>query len=298
MLIEALNETVIYRVCGERQKNSTGLGVYYPLYADNDQLQQYMDIAASNKYKEFLRKICINCSVEDKTANTADYTSSWAWTTYNDDMSWLEYATILDGNSYELNIAGNMDLFSDVSINLYKADSKSGKYVFIGKYKDLETNWEGGIFKDNFSGRMPRLASKNVTMRLVRSYEDYDLYAIPVVLNGVRSSVRVQYDRDRNDYDIIGVWSGADENGMVSSPVRKLGMFDRITPVLAVYDEEHKKTEYVMGSVGMKLGSGVSESNIGDGEYIFEYEMTDIYGQKRRGTPVKCSASGGKIKFE
>ena len=298
MLIEALNETVIYRVCGERQKNSTGLGVYYPLYADNDQLQQYMDIAASNKYKEFLRKICINCSVEDKTANTADYTSSWAWTTYNDDMSWLEYATILDGNSYELNIAGNMDLFSDVSINLYKADSKSGKYVFIGKYKDLETNWEGGIFKDNFSGRMPRLASKNVTMRLVRSYEDYDLYAIPVVLNGVRSSVRVQYDRDRNDYDIIGVWSGAEENGMVSSPVRKLGMFDRITPVLAVYDEEHKKTEYVMGSVGMKLGSGVSEGNIDDGKYIFEYEMTDIYGQKRRGTPVKCSASGGKIKFE
>ena len=298
ILIEALNDAVIYRVCGERQQRSTGLGVYYPIYADNDQLQQYMDIAASSKYKEFLRKICVNCSVEDKTTNTADYTSSWAWTTYNDEMSWLEYLTILDGNSYELNISGDMDLFSDVSINLYKADKDSGKYVFVGKYHDIETNWEGGIFKDNFSGRMPRFMSKSVTMRLVRSYEDYDLYSIPVVLNGERSNVRVRYDRNRNDYDIIGAWSGVDENGRVSSPIRKIGMFDRITPMLAVYDEEHKKTEYITGSLGMKLGGGVSESRIDDGEYIFEYELTDIYGNKRRGTPVRAISSGGKIQFE
>ncbi|MGN0107856.1 MAG: clostripain-related cysteine peptidase [Hominilimicola sp.] len=298
MLIEALNDAVTYRVCGERQQNSTGLSVYYPIYADNDQLQKYMDIAASNKYKEFLRKICVNCSVEDKTANTADYTSSWAWTTYNEEMSWLEYMTILDGNSYELNIAGDMDLFSDVSVNLYQADKESGEYVFVGKYHDLEANWEGGIFKDNFSGRMPRFMSKSVTMRLVRSYEDYDLYAIPVILNGERSSVRVKYDRDRNDYDIIGVWSGMNENGMVSSAIRELGMFDRITPLLAVYDENHKKTEYVTGSLGIKLGGDVSESNIEDGEYIFEYELTDVYGNKRHGTPVKAMASGGKIHFE
>lgn len=298
MLIEALNDAVIYRVCGERQKNSTGLSVYYPVHADNDELQEYMDMASSNKYKEFLRKICINCAVEDKLANTADYTSSWAWTTYNDDMSWLEYMTILDGNSYEMNIVGNMDLFADVAINLYKADSESGKYVFVGKYDDLETNREGGIFKDNFSGRMPRLMSKSITMRLVRSYEDYDLYSIPVILNGERSNIRVKYDRDRESYEIIGAWSGADANGRVNSAIRALGMFDRITPVLAVYDEEHKKTEYVMGSLGMKLWSGVSESGIEDGEYIFEYELTDIYGQKRRGTPVKARASSGKIQFE
>ena len=298
ILIEALNDAVIYRVCGERQQSSTGLSVYYPIYADNDQLQQYMDIAASSKYKEFLRKICVNCSVEDKTSNTADYTSSWAWTTYNDDMAWLEYATILDGNSYELNISGNMDLFADVSINLYKADKDSGEFAFIGRYHDIEANWEGGIFKDNFSGRMPRFMSKSVTMRLVRSYEDYDLYSIPVVLNGERSNVRVRYDRDRNDYDIIGAWSGVNENGMVSGSIRKIGMFDRITPLLAVYDEEHKKTEYITDSLGMKLGGGVRESNIEDGEYIFEYELTDIYGNKRRGTPVRAMASGGKIQFE
>lgn len=72
VLIDALNDAVIYRVCGERQKSSTGMSVYYPIYADNEELQEYMEIAISNKYKEFLRKICISCDVTDES-DTEDY---------------------------------------------------------------------------------------------------------------------------------------------------------------------------------------------------------------------------------
>ena len=43
---------------------------------------------------------------------------------------------------------------------------------------------------------------------------------------------------------------------------------------------------------------GVKKANISDGAYIFEYELTDIYGLKRRGTAVKANASGGNIRFE
>lgn len=298
MLIEALNDAVIYRVCGENQKSSTGLGVFYPLDRDNDHLQNYMDISTSSKYKEFLRKICINCTVEDKLTNTADYTSSWAWTSYNDDMSWLEYLTVLDGNSYELDISGNMSLFKDVAINVYKEDSESGKYVFVGKYTDIEKNWEGGIFKDNFKGNLMEIAGKSMTMRLARSYDDYDLYSIPVILNGERSNIRVRHNRNDEDYEIIGAWSGVDENGMVKSIMSEIGVFDRITPILSVYDEEHKKKEYVIGSLGLKLWGGVDNKSIDDGNYILEYEMTDVYGMKRRGTPVKLVKKSGEFSFE
>ena len=78
-------------------------------------------------------------------------------------MQTMEYKTILDGNSYELNILGNMDMFKSVDINVYKADKKSGNYTYIGKYSDLDGDWDAGIFKDNFNGKMLRLCGKNIS---------------------------------------------------------------------------------------------------------------------------------------
>lgn len=294
MLINALNDAVVYRVCGERLKNSSGMNVYYPLQADNDELQEYMEIAVSNKYKEFLRKICIDCSVED-SADTEDFRSSWAWETYRRDMESLEYKTILNDNSYELNITGNMGMFSDISVNIYKENKKSGEYVFVGKYGGIDSEWDAGIFKFGGGAKLPRLLGKNATVRHVRNCGDYDIYSIPVLLGGERAYLRVM--KDENGYEIMGAWRGLDENGQVRAPLRSVGFFDRIIPVLAVYDSEHKKTEYRTGSVGVKFLGGISDKNLGDGKYIFEYEMTDIYGVKRRGTPVEGTASGGKIQF-
>ncbi len=297
VFIEALNDAIIYRVCGERQQNSTGLSMYYPIGTDSEELQEYMEIVPSGKYREFVKKICINCSVSDET-NTPDFTSSWAWYSYLNDMQWLQYETILDGNTYGVNVAGNMMLFKNVGINLYKRDKKTGAYAFAGKYTDLDADWEGGIFKDGFNGKMLRLFGENVTSRLVRKYDDGDIYAIPVSFNGERASVRVKNNKENDSWDIIGVWSGLDEHGQATEPICEIGMFDRVAPCLAVYDKEHKKTEYIISSGGWKLFGGVGESTVDNGDYILEYELTDMYGMKRWGTPVEGHISGGKLKFE
>lgn len=293
VLINTLNDTVIYRVCGEKQQNSTGLSVYYPSKTDSEELQNYMEIATSKKYKEFLRKTRIDCSVDDITE---DYTSSWAWTSYNNDMQWLEYKSILDENSYQLNILGNMDIIKDVSVNVYK--SYDGGYVYIGKHKVSESDWEAGIFSVSSKVETIRFLGKNVTARLVKSGGEYDIYSIPVIINGERGNVRVKYDIEDENYEIIGVWGGIEqETGKALSPMREISFFDRITPILSVYDEEHNQTEYIKGNGSMKLFGGVGEDKISDGDYILEYEITDIYNQKRWGTPVKCKVSGGKYIF-
>ena len=297
-VVDALNDAVVYRVCGANQHDSTGLNMYYPISPDNDELQMYMDNGVSVNYKEFLRKICPSCSVEDTLSNTADYTSSWAWTSYNVAMEQLQYMTVLDANSYGLNVTGDMSVLKDVAVNVYKADDKSGEYVFLASHKDLEQNWEGGVFKDVFSRKLPRLISKCVTIRLVKDHGDYAVYSVPVILNGEKSCIRVRRDAQSGDYDIIGAWSGTDENGKVTSSLHPLGAFDRIAPLLAVYDEEHKKNDYATDPAGMKLRAGVSESNVPNGDYLFEFEITDIYGQKRHGTPVRAHISGENIMYE
>lgn len=294
VLIEALNDAVVYRVCGSREQNSVGLSVYYPFSQNNDELQEYMKLAAGVKYKEFLRKRCITCNVTDEAA-TSDYTASGAWQEYDSGMQSLEYATVLNGNSYELNIAGNMNMFKKVAVNLYKAD-KSGNYVYVGSYDRLNANWEMGIFQDDFDGRLLQLYSKNVSPTLLRHYDEYDLYSIPIMLNGIRKSARIAYYRDSGKYKVLGAWPYI-EGGRVQGEIEKIGFFDDVRPLLRQYDEHHQTLEYVVYSPVKRLMRGAGEGSADSGSYIFEYEMTDIYGQKRRGTPVNASVSGGKVTF-
>lgn len=294
VLIEALNDTVVYRVCGSREQNSVGLSVYYPLNKNNDELQEYMKLAAGVKYKELLRKSCISCNVTDEAA-TSDYTASGAWQSYDSAMQTLEYATILNGNSYEMNIAGNMNMFKKVAINLYKAD-KNGGYVYVGTYDKLNSNWEMGIFQDDFNGKLLQLYSRNISPTCIRHYEEYDLYSIPVMLNGTRKNVRVAYYRDKDKYKVLGAWPYIN-GGRVTGEIEKIGFFDNVSPLLRVYDEHHQTLEYAVDGSSRRLTRGVGESNVDSGSYIFEYELTDIYGQKKRGTPVNASISGGKVTF-
>ena len=248
----------------------------------------------SGEYKELLRKICVNCNVTDD-AMTSDYTASGAWQAYNADMQTLEYMSILNGNSYELNIAGNMNMFKDVAINVYKAD-KNGGYVFIGSYGRLNENWDMGIFQDNFDGKMFRLYSKNITPTLIRRYEEYDLYSVPAIINGERRSVRIAYYSDKDKYKVLGSWPYID-GGKVTGHIEKIGFFDNVLPMLRVYDETHQVTEYIVDGSVTRLLRGTGEDGVDSGSYIFEYEMTDIYGQKRRGTPVNAGVTGGKVTF-
>ncbi|MCH5210457.1 MAG: hypothetical protein J1F01_05775 [Oscillospiraceae bacterium] len=297
-LIGALNDAVIYRVCGSNQRESTGLSMYYPIMPDNDELQNYMADAVSVHYKEFLRKTCIDCNVVDEISNTPDYTSSWAWQEYDNAMQHMEYGVFREGNLYELDIAGDMNVIKDVAMNVYKLDKNSGKYVFLGTHHDLQTNRESGIFQDAFSGRMPRLISKSVTIRLVKDCGDYAIYSIPVILNEERSNIRVKHDKVKDRYEIMGAWSGADINGKVTSSMISLKTFDKITPLLAATDREQNSTEYIAGLVGTKLRGGVTENNVENGEYMFEYEITDIYNHKRWGTPVHAKVFSGNVRYE
>lgn len=294
VLIETLNDTVVYRVCGERERNSAGLSVYYPINPNIDDLQLYMKLAAGVKYKELLRKMCVNCDVMDDTATT-DYTASGAWQTYDADMRALEYMSVLNGNSYEINAAGNMNIFKDAVINIYKSD-KSGYYVCVGQYDRINANWEMGIFQDNFNGKLLKLYSKSITPTLIRRYEEYDLYSAPILLNSIRKSVRIAYYRDKNKYKVLGAWPYA-ENGRIQGEIEKLGFSDKVRPLLRMYDETHQTLDYVVDGSVKRLFRGVGESDAENGSYIFEYELTDIYGQKRRGTPVNASISGAKVIF-
>lgn len=304
LLVTALNDAVEYRVCGERKTGASGLSVFYPLSTDSDELQKYMEVSRSEKYKEYLKKICVDCSVTDETV-TEDYNSSWAWNDFNNDMQWMEFKTILDGNTYGLDILGNMSILKDVSVNVYKKNAKTGEFLYLGK-TPVSIDWQSGLFREEFSGKMPRLYGKMVTMRVVgkgsdEKLGDYEIVSIPVILNGKRSNIRalrICTDNGSFKYEILGAWDGLDDTGKAGTGMRSIGVFDRIAPLYAVYDETYAQQNYTAGAAWIKMfGSITDNNNVENGEYMLEYEMTDIYGQKRHGTTVTGTVNAGGISY-
>lgn len=306
LLITALNDAVEYRVCGSHCGKASGMSVYYPAYAESEELQEYMEICTSVKYKEFLKKTCIDCAVEDDEARE-DYTSSWAWRCYDNDMQWLEYKSILENDTYSLNILGNMDLFREISVDVYKKDKKTGKYLYLGKSisyspENSPEAWESGIFDEKFNAKMPRLYGKPVTIRSFGKNvdEQYETCSVPVMLNGERSNIRIRRsytDSGSYKYEILGAWDGLDERGSSGEGMKKVGFFDRITPLYAVYDENHEISEYIAGPTWFKTLGAMTQSNVESGDYMLEFVLTDIYGHKRYGTPVEGTVRNGNISF-
>ncbi len=300
LLVTALNDAVVYRVCGSGRESASGLNVFYPINTDSAELQKYLNISQSQKYKEYLKKICIDCSAEDESI-TEDYTSSQAWNDFNNDMQWMEYKSILDGYAYELNVLGNMSILKDVSVNVYRQDSKTGNFLYLGKAEELGVDWEAGIFREEFDGKMPRLYGKLVTARVIGKGGDYEIISAPVLLNGKRSNVRARRTQTDNGYryEVLGAWEGVGENGRVcGGGLRKIGFFDRIAPLYSVYDETYTEHNYMSGPSWFRLLSNMSDkNNVENGTYMLEYELTDIYGQKRHGTTVTGAVNAGGISF-
>lgn len=291
-LIDALNDTVVYSVRGSEQRDATGLSIFFPLDRRADRLQQYMDMSHGSQYKELLRKICAGVDVRDNTSNSSDYTSSWAWDSYNNDMSWMRYTTVLDGNSYELNINGNMDLFDSVTVNAYKYDKKKDEYVYSGVYKNLDGEWDAGIFKLNVNEPLTRFCGNQIPLDLVRSYDDRDIYSVRAMIDGKDSSVRIIYAG--GDYKILGYRPVLDKNGILSDSLKPVKATAGVTPIFTTFTN-HEGEEYIEGKKHTKFGGGVSTEKIEDGKYIFEFVLTDIYGNKRYGTPVDANVSGGRV---
>ena len=61
------------------------------------------------------------------------------------------------------------------------------------------------------------------------------------------------HDTEKDSYKIIGAWGGLDStNGRAYTNLKKIGFFDKITPILTVYDEEHNSNDNITGSWTLK----------------------------------------------
>jgi len=294
-VVNALKSAVVYKINGEYRSNSSGLSTYYSYDGDTDNLNAYASIAASPNYTKFMQYSLgedVSTDVQQTTGVAAPQTV----------QSYAQPATLsVDKNGY-INLqldANTLDSVNSVTFNLMYNDKKNNVQVLMGNDNDITANWDTGLFKDNFRGVWGSMDGEMAYMELSEEGSDYNLYTVPIKLNGKETNLSVSYDFDKEKFTILGVNAGIDPNtGMASRDLTKLTKGDKI--VLITYtqplgDNNAAKTKKESKEITYSGKNQFEEMDLKDGTYTYNFVVKDTTGKTTNSNPATLTLKDGDI---
>lgn len=299
-VINALDACVVHKVGGVYRAEATGLSCYYSYNGDVDDFNGYASVGTGLAFKhlyaygltgqlgeggqEYLNSLNIEKLPEIKTLA---------------DMNW-------DGAPLTLNENGNAvltlgadakNVLSGIAFSLYYVDEENDRMLLLGTDNDLVADWEKGVFHDNFRGVWGALDGCLVYMELSFEGEDYNLYSVPVLLNGEAYNLQVAYDFTAEQWSILGASQGIDESGMASKELRLLQVGDVITTIwkMASYSGDDDFVMYSADEVTVTAETAFGEAPLFDGSYSMTFEMKDAAGNQAYSDTVTFDCIDGEI---
>ena len=208
----------------------------------------------------------------------------------------------INENDYiQLNIdPSKLDSIQSIAFTFAYISDDGKAIVFLGKDNDLECDWEKGVFQDNFRGVWGSINDRECYMELVYEGDDYNLYTVPIKLNGEDSYLSVAYDYEAKDFYILGATSGVDESGQAGKDMRPLEKGDKVAIVYYAQSMEgnNEVQEMPDDEFTWKESYEFKEKDLPDGKYAFTYEVTDITGKSTMSDVAFLNLKNGEIKPE
>jgi hypothetical protein len=276
---EAIDDAVIYKVSGDYHADSSGLSLYYSYDGDRDALAEYAPTGASTNYTRFVQYSVgedVTQAVQATTGNTVGTVTAFGQTP----------VLSIDNDGYvtmKLDPA-TLDAVSGVTFDLTYMDYDNNQLVFLGEDNDIDANWDTGVFKDNFRGVWGSMDGQYAYMELSFEGENYNLYSVPIKLNGKETYMTVAYDFDKENYKILGVSDGIDENtGMAARNLTQLQKGDQIillTDTMSMDEGSDAIVTKESSAITYKGDNQFKEIDLNDGEYAYYFRVKDTTGNK------------------
>ncbi len=280
-LLDSLFNTVKYSVRGESRSEANGLSVYFPLAIDENELTIYADTAAtSDDYLRFMETITEWKAPEATVETAPEMTDS----VQQDDYSVQVSTYITDEGYYALKVDSGLEAVASVNFSIYYMDYDYNEYMLLGIDNDITEDWESGRFEDNFRGVWPMINGCYCAPTLLAETDDYNLYTIPILLNGEETNLRAAYIWDTEEdghFEIYGAWNGIDtDTGMSARDIIQLEDGDEVTLLLDGTNwDTGDTTTYEMDSFVVSGKPVMEESELIDGDYLYQYIVTDVFGR-------------------
>lgn len=297
---DALAECVIFQVGGVYRAEATGLSCYYPYSADVENFNGYVNIGEGLAFKHLYAYGLTGALPEggDEYLAQLDVQELPEIVTLAD-MGW-------DGAPLDVNEEGTAILtlgpdadtvLAGIGFSLFYVNEANDQMLLLGTDNDLTADWENGVFYDNFRGVWGAIDGHLVYMELSFEGDDYNLYSVPVLLDGEAYNLQVAYDFSGSEWSILGASQGLDESGMASKELRLLEEGDVITTIwkLASYSGDDDFEMYSAEELTVTADTAFGEAPLFDGSYSMVFEMWDAAGNYVYSDAVTFDCSNGEI---
>lgn len=298
-VLDALDDCVLYQVGGQYRTEATGLSCYYSYNGDVDDFNSYADLGAGVAFKYFYSY--------ELTGELDD--SGMA---YIEDMDFEELpevknllSTDWDGALLDVDEDGVSfltlgpeanDILAGIGFSLYYVDEENDMMLLLGTDNDMNADWDNGVFSDNFRGVWGSIDGNIVYMELSYESEDYNLYAVPVLLNGEEYNLQVAYDFTTEEWSVLGARQGIDDSGMADKELRLLQEGDEITTIwyMASASGDDEFEPYTAATITVTADTAFGEMDLPDGSYSMVYEMRDAMDNYAYSDPVTFDCADGE----
>lgn len=297
---DALAECVVFQVGGVYRAEATGLSCYYPYSGDVDNFNEYINIGEGLAFKHLYAYGLTGELAEGGDQYLTDLdVQELPEVVMLDDMGW-------NGAPLDLNEEGSAILtlgpdanavLAGIGFSLFYVDEANDRMLLLGTDNDINADWENGVFYDNFRGVWGAIDGHLVYMELSFEGEDYNLYSVPVLLDGEAYNLQVAYDFSAEQWSILGASQGLDESGMASKELRLLEEGDVITTIwkIASYNGEDDFEMYTAEELTVTGDTAFGETPLFDGSYSMVFEMWDAMGNYAYSDAVTFDCAGGEI---
>lgn len=297
---DVLTDCVLYQVGGPYRAEATGLSCYYSYNGDVDDLNGYITVGESTAFKhlyayELTGELAEGGEEYLSSLNIGELPERVTLA----DMDWEGAPLDLDdeGTSFLTLGPEANGVLAGIGFSLFYVDEAGDQMLLLGTDNDLTADWENGVFYDNFRGVWGALDGHLVYMELSFEGDDYNLYSVPILLNGEAYNLQVAYDFTAEEWSILGASQGLDESGMASKELRLLAEGDVITTIwkAATFTGDDDFEMYAAEELTVTADTAFGEAPLFDGSYSMVFEMWDAAGNYACSDAVTFDCAGGEI---
>ena len=189
------------------------------------------------------------------------------------------------------------NVLSGVYFYLAYVSTSGDTMLFMGRDNDIDADYVNGIFMDNFRGVWGSIDGHFVYMNIIYESDDYNIYAVPILLNGELYNLRVAYDFSSGKYSILGARQGLDTSGKPDKNLVPLYVGDQISTVYyaSSFSGDDDFELYKMETFTVNRNTSFYEKDLGDGEFILIFELVDAKNNSVWSDPVFIEVHGDDI---
>ena len=297
---DALADCVIYQVGGPYRSEATGLSCYYSYSGDIDDFNGYANVGAGMAFK----RLFAYGLTGELGEGGEEYLASLNIRELPDVPTLA--GTGWDGAPLDVNDEGTSfltlgpeagDILAGIGFTLFYVDEENDRMMFLGTDNDMEADWDNGVFYDNFRGVWGAIDGHLVYMELSFEGDDYNLYSVPILLNGEEYNLQVAYDFSGEEWSILGAAPGLDESGMAAKELRLLQAGDVITTIwqLSSFSGDDDFEMYAAEKLTVTADTAFGETELPDGRYGMVFELRDAAGNTACSDAVLFDCLNGEI---